>query len=145
MIVRIKRVDKSLPMPEYKTKGAAAFDMYARETTIVPAKGWAKVPSNFIIEIPETYCLIISARSSLAKHHEGIFLANGIALIDSDFRGPNDEIHISVYNLKDHDITIKRGDRIAQGRFEKVIKAEWEETDTMNNENRSGFGSTGLN
>ena len=27
----IKRVDASLPLPEYKTKGAAAFDLYARE------------------------------------------------------------------------------------------------------------------
>jgi len=31
MEVRIKRFDKGIPLPEYKTGGAAAFDLYARE------------------------------------------------------------------------------------------------------------------
>lgn len=144
MNIRIKRIDKLLPLPEYKTIGAAAFDFYARETTVVPAKGWAKVPSNFIIEIPKRFALIISARSSLAKSYTGIFLANGVGLIDSDFCGPSDEILISMYNLKDYDISIQRGDRIAQGCFEKVERAEWEEVEEMNNSERGGFGTTGL-
>ncbi len=144
MNIRVKRIDKSLPMPEYKTIGAAAFDFYARETIVVPAKGWAKVPSNFVIEIPQGFALVISARSSLAKNYTGIFLANGVGLIDSDFCGPTDEILISVYNLKDHEITILRGDRIAQGRFERVERGEWLEVDEMDNCERGGFGTTGL-
>ena len=144
MNVCIKRIDKSLPLPEYKTAGAAAFDLYAREKTIVPARGWAKVPSNFIIEIPHGFALIISARSSLAKNYTGIFLANGVGLIDSDFCGPSDEILISIYNIKDYDITIERGDRIAQGRFEKVERGEFIEVEEMVNNERGGFGTTGL-
>lgn len=144
MKIRIKRIDKALPLPEYKTSGAAAFDFYARETTIIPAQGWTRVPSNFVIETPPEHALIISARSGLAKNYPGLFLANGIGLIDSDFCGPQDEILISMYNFGSKDITINRGERIAQGHFKKIERGEWEEVDEFNNENRGGFGSTGL-
>lgn len=46
-------------------------------------------------------------------------LANGIGLVDSDYCGPNDEILISVYNLTNQEITIEKGDRLAQGMFLK--------------------------
>ena len=39
MKVTIKRFDKGLPLPEYKTLGAAALDLYARENLEIPA-GW---------------------------------------------------------------------------------------------------------
>lgn len=144
MHIRIKRIDKTLPLPEYKTKGAAAFDFYTRETITIPAQGWIRVPSNFIIETPSEYALIISARSSLAKNYPGLFLANGIGLIDSDFCGQQDEILISMYNFTSKDITINRGERIAQGHFKKIERGEWEEVDEMDKNDRGGFGSTGL-
>jgi len=144
MNIRIKRIDKTLPLPEYKTKGAAAFDFYTRETITIPAQGWARVPSNFIIETPPEHALIISARSSLAKNYPGLFLANGIGLIDSDFCGQEDEILISMYNFTSKDITINRGERIAQGYFKRIERGEWEEVDEMNNHDRGGFGTTGL-
>ena len=33
--IKIKRFDKNLPLPEYKTAGAAGFDLTARETTVI--------------------------------------------------------------------------------------------------------------
>lgn len=144
MLIRIKRIDKTLPLPEYKTEGAAAFDFYTRETIIIPPKGWVKAPTNFIIEIPTDHALIISARSSLAKHYPGLFLANGIGLIDSDFCGPNDEILISLYNFTEKEIMINKGDRIAQGHFKKIERGEFLEVEEIQNRDRSGFGSTGL-
>ncbi len=143
MKVRLKRVDTSLPLPQYKTEGAAAFDLYVRETTIIPAQGWARVPGNVIIETPKGYALKILARSSLAKNYPGIFLANGIGLVDADFCGPTDEILLSLYNMTSQPLTVQRGDRIAQGIFVKIEKAEWEEVEEMGNESRGGFGSTG--
>ena len=144
MHIRIKRIDKSLPLLEYKTKGAAAFDFYTRETITIPSQGWARIPTNFIIETPPQHALIISARSSLAKYYPGLFLANGIGLIDSDFCGPNDEILVSMYNFTNKDITINRGERIAQGHFKKIEQGEFQEVEEIHNNNRSGFGSTGL-
>ena len=143
MKVRILRVDKTLPVPQYKTQGAAGFDFYVRETTIIPAKGWAKAPANTIIQTPPGYALKVMARSSLAKNYPGIFLANSVGLIDSDFCGPNDEIMISLYNMTDQEITITRGDRIAQGVFVKFERADFEEVEEARNNDRGGFGSTG--
>ncbi len=144
MEIQIKRIDGSLPLPEYKTPGAVAFDFYVRKTTIVPAQGWAKIPSNFIVEVPKGHALIISARSSLAKHHPGLFLANAPGIIDSDYCGPNDEILISVYNFTNKEITVERADRIAQGTIIKVERGEWQEVKEMQTQDRGGFGSTGL-
>ncbi len=145
MKTRIKRHDKELPLPGYKTHGAAAFDIYAREKYTIPAKGWGVVPSNLTIEIPEGHALLISARSGLAKHHPGLFVANGFGLIDSDFRGDDDEIGVSLYNFSDADIVVERGERIAQGTIIKFVKAEFEEVEKMDNNNRGGFGTTGRN
>lgn len=144
MEVKIKRVDKSLPLPEYKTEGAAGFDFYVREDTTIPARGWAKAPANTIIQTPPGYALKIMARSSLAKNYPGVFLANSVGLVDMDFCGPNDEILISLYNMADNDISIRRGDRIAQGIFVKFERAEFDEIENINVESRGGFGSTGF-
>ncbi|MBT4538819.1 dUTP diphosphatase [Candidatus Woesearchaeota archaeon] len=145
MKVRIKRIDNTLPLPKYKTEGAAAFDMYARETTTVPALGQALVPSNFIIETPPSYALLISARSSISRYFPGLFLSNAPGIIDSDYCGDTDEIFIAVYNYSNKDIMINKGERFAQGRFNKVETAEWEEVEEMKNKDRSGYGSTGVN
>ncbi len=144
MKIKIKRVDKSLPLPEYKTEGSAAFDLYTRETITIPAQGWGLAPSNIIMEIPHGQGLIISARSSLAKHYPGLILANGIGLIDSDYRGPNDEIKISLYNFTNNEVVIKKGDRIAQAFLVRYERYFWEEIKEVENQDRGGFGSTGL-
>ncbi|PIZ52072.1 dUTP diphosphatase [Candidatus Woesearchaeota archaeon CG_4_10_14_0_2_um_filter_33_13] len=142
--MKIKRIDQTLPLPEYKTSGSAAFDLYSREEIVIPAKGWALAPSNIIMEIPHGQGLIISARSSLAKNYPGLILANGIGLIDSDYRGPKDEIKISLYNMTDKNITINRGDRIANAFLVKYERDMWNEIEEIENSDRGGFGSTGL-
>lgn len=142
MLVKIKRIEASLPAPKYHTSGSAAFDFCSRETLTLAPHGLARVPTGLIIATPEGYVLVVSARSSLAIK-KGLMLANGIGLVDSDYRGPKDEILISVYNLTNQEITIEKGDRLAQGMFLKVERAQWEEVAAMEAPNRGGFGSTG--
>lgn len=142
MRIKIKRIDTSLPLPQYQTDGSVAFDLYSRENMIVPAKTFAWVPSNLIIETPPGYALIIAARSSLAKKR-GLLPTNGIGVIDNDYCGPEDEIRISVYNFTDKDTNIEKGERIAQGMFMQMDKNEWEEVEIIKTKSRGGFGSTG--
>ncbi len=143
MQITIKRLDPKFPLPAYHTAGAAAFDFYAREEMKIPPHTLARIPTNLVIATPEGYALIIAARSSLA-HKKGLMLANGIGVIDSDYRGDDNEILISVYNFTDTSTVVERGDRLAQGMFIKVAQAEWHETLSMTEENRGNFGSTGL-
>lgn len=143
MQITIKRIDKDLPLPQYHTSGAAAFDFYSRETLTIEAKTVARIPSNFIIATPTGYFLMVAARSSLASK-KGLMLANGIGIIDSDYCGENDEILISVYNFTDQPVVVERGERIAQGTFVKIEQGIWEEVEKMTSKDRGGFGSTGM-
>ena len=140
MKIRIVRVDTSLPLPEYKTEGAVAFDMYARTEATVAAGATAIIPSNLIIEVPKGHYLAIAARSG--THKKGLMLANGVGTIDQDFHGPNDEIGIAVYNFTNAPIAVPRGERIAQGLIIPIVRAEWEEVEKIKDESRGGFGST---
>ena len=142
MKVKIKRVDKSLPLPEYKTSGAAGFDVYARETVTVPAKGVKLIPLNVCLDIPDNSWVLLAPRSS--THKLGITSANAIGIGDSDFCGDNDEYHFAALNIKDEDVTIERGTRVAQMVLVNYTQVEFEEVDSHAKEDRGGFGSTGF-
>ncbi len=143
MQVKIKRIEKDLPLPEYKTTGAAAFDIYTRLDATIPPRSFVALPTNLIIAIPEGYMLMIAARSSSAKK-KGLTMRNGAAIIDSDFCGPEDELQILVQNLDDEPKIVERGERLAQGVFLPIQKGEWTEVEEMTAQTRGGFGSTGL-
>lgn len=140
MKVRIKRIDKDLPLSEYKTKGAVAFDLITREDTIVPAEGSARIPSNLVVETPEEYMLILDSRSSMPIKKPGLIAHVGI--IDQDYCGANDELLFQVQNVSKKDILIKRGESIGQAVFIRIVKAEFEEVAELAPVSRGGFGST---
>ena len=140
MEVNIVRIDKSLPLPEYKTEGAVAFDLYSRiEATLEPNKN-ILLPANLIIQVPRGHALIIAERSGTFK--KGIRLANSIGIIDQDYHGPEDELHLAVYNYTTEPIIIPKGERIAQGLIIPIQKAVWIEQESLKEISRGGFGST---
>jgi len=69
-------------------------------------------------------------------------LANGIGTIDSDFRGPNDEIMIIVRNPGTAPIQIDKGERLVNAIILPFVHAEFEEG-AADAPDRGGFGSTG--
>lgn len=141
MRVKIKRVDKSLPLPQYQTRGSVAFDIYSRVEETIQSHTLKILPSNLIISVPEGYFLMVTARSSTAK--KGLILGNGIGIIDQDYHGPEDEVGILVYNNSARTVDINPGERIAQGLIIPVERVEWEEGDKVGGNSRGGFGSTG--
>ena len=143
MKVKIKRLDKSLPLPEYKTEKAAGFDVYARETITINPKEVKYVPLNIVLEIPEDTWVLLAARSS--AHKLGLIAANGIGIGDRDFCGDGDEYHFAALNITDKPVTVTRGTRIAQMVLVNYKQVSFEEVESLNRENRGGFGSTGLN
>ncbi|MBP9822196.1 MAG: dUTP diphosphatase [Candidatus Pacebacteria bacterium] len=139
--ILVKRFDKELPMPEYKTAGAAGFDFSARETTTIKAGELARIPINIAMEIPKGHFLLLAARSSTYKL--GLTMINGVGIIDSDYRGDEDEISCMVQNYTKKSVTIEKGTRIAQGVIIKHERAIWKETKKMRAKTRGGFGTTG--
>src|SRR3990167_9976545 len=111
MKVKIKRVDKSLPLPKYKTPGAVAFDVLARETVEIEPNSIGRVPVNIVVEIPKGYMLLLKDRSSTAKK-KGLICTVGF--IDQDYCGENDEIMKQFYNFQKVPVTVERGERLGQ-------------------------------
>lgn len=140
MQIKIKRIDKSLPLPEYQTSGAVAFDLYSRVDAVIRPKTLERLPTNVIVATPKGYMLEIKDRSSTLKK-KGLLVTTGY--IDTDYCGETDEILLQVYNITETDVVVGQGERIGQGAFIKVEIAEWEETDTMDSNSRGGFGTTG--
>ena len=143
MKVRIKRIDKSLPLPEYKTAGAVAFDLASRVGMTIPPQSIAQVPLNVAIEIPSGFMIMLAARSSL--HKQGLRMINSVGIMDQDYRGNNDEYHALLQNFTDKSVVIEKGARLVQGILKQHEKAEWHEVDDLENKSRGGFGTTGVN
>lgn len=143
MKIPIKRIDTSLPLPEYKTSGAAAFDLYAREDTTIHPRSLGYVPTNLIVGTPPGYVLIMASRSSTPKR--GLIIPHGIGIVDADFCGDEDELRMQLLNITAEPVSISRGERVGQAMFVQLLKAsEWEEKESLNKNSRGGFGSTGM-
>lgn len=139
--ISIKRFDPSLPLPEYKTAGAAAFDLYAREETVIKSKAVGYVPLNIALQLPQDHFAIMAARSSL--HKKGIMMANGIGIGDSDFSGDGDEYKAALFNFSDKDVVIEKGERIVQMLILQREAISFSEKGKFDTKDRGGFGSTG--
>ncbi len=141
MKVKIKRIDRDLPLPVYETAGAVGFDILAREDREIAVGSIGIVPSNLIVEVPKGYMLVVASRSSTPMK-KGLTPPHGFGIIDHDYCGPTDEIGVLVYNFSDVVVKVARGEKIAQGVFVRVDKFEWEEVLEVSGESRGGFGTT---
>ncbi len=143
MRISIKRIDRSLPLPQYQSLGAAGFDIYAREEVRVEPGQLVRVPTNLIVKTPKGYFLMLTLRSSTPKKKLGLVVPHGVGVLDSDYCGPEDEVLIQVLNTSDRALVVERGERFAQGVFVKMQQVSFREVETMRSVSRGGFGSTG--
>ena len=144
MNVRIRRLAADVPLPHYESEDAAAFDLAAADDVVVPAGRVALVPTGLVVEVPRGMFLGIFARSSTPLKR-GLMVANGVGVVDPDYCGPEDEVKIAVMNFTGDPVTVKRGDRIAQGILLAAPRVTWEEADRLRGESRGGFGATDFN
>jgi len=138
----IKKLQKNIILPEYKTDGSSGMDLMANvEQTVKILPGEKKIISTGImVAIPEQYEIQIRPRSGLAAKN-GISVLNTPGTIDSDYRG---EIKIILINLGKDIFEIKKNDRIAQMIVCPIIKVELEEVENLPEtvRGKGGFGST---
>ena len=134
---------EGLPLPAYATAGAAGMDLLAAVAEPVTLAPGARtlVPTGLKIALPAGYELQVRPRSGLALKH-GIILPNSPGTVDEDYRG---ELQVIVMNAGEAAFTIERGMRIAQAVVSPVVRARWQEVDTLPETVRGegGFGSTG--
>ena len=137
--------DKKINLPIRKTKYSAGYDIEAAEDTVIPSfkKGMnpTLVKTGLKAYMQEDEVLYLYNRSSNPKK-KGLILANSVGVVDKDYYGnPDNDGHFmfAFYNIKDEDITIKKGEAIGQAIFQKFLIADY---DDAQGERVGGFGST---
>ena len=141
--ILIKKIQKNISLPEYKTEGSSGMDLLAsinKAITLAPGEKQL-ISTGIAVAIPKDFEIQIRPRSGLAAKNN-VSVLNTPGTIDSDYRG---EIKVILYNHGDSDFLINNKDRIAQMILVPVIKMNLEETDTLPETVRGegGFGSTG--
>lgn len=139
----MKKREKAI-LPEKKTEGSAGFDLYAciEESITIKPRKIEMIPTGLAIHMLEENCTaFIFARSGLASRF-GITLANGVGVVDNDYRG---EILVPLCNISERDYSVNANDRIAQLIVMPVCDLDIQEKFSLQgtNRNESGFGSTG--
>jgi dUTPase len=141
------RFAKNHPLAQTPTKGsegAAAFDLVSADVKIEGDHIVVNTGLNTAFE--QGYVLLVFGRSGYARKH-GIHLANGVAVIDSDYRGD-----IQLIFRRGNDISmadavdlLSPGNRVAQAMLVPLPITHWEETSILDSTTRGegGFGSTG--
>ena len=141
--ILVKKFDKNIKLPTYKTSGSSGMDLvaYIKNKIIVNPGKTVIIPTGIAVAIPKNYEIQIRPRSGLAAK-KGISVLNTPGTIDSDYRG---EIKIILINLGKKSFVIKSGDRVAQMILCPVMKAELKEVNILPKtvRGKEGFGSTG--
>lgn len=141
--ILIKKTNKEVTTPKYKTDGSSGVDLSAflEKKVVIKPNSSELIPTGLQVAIPEELEIQIRPRSGLAAK-ENIGVLNSPGTIDSDYRG---ELKIILFNHGKEDFIINNGDRIAQMVLVPIIKMEFEEVDSLPDTVRGqgGFGSTG--
>ena len=140
--ILVKKFDKNIKLPTYKTSGSSGMDLVAytkNKITINPGKT-AMIPTGIAVAIPKNYEIQIRPRSGLAAK-KNISVLNTPGTIDADYRG---EIKIILINFSKKLFVVKSGDRIAQMILCPIAKGKFKEVETLPKTIRGegGFGST---
>jgi len=141
--VLIKKINPSVQLPSYKTKGASGMDLMAyveKPISLEPGRS-CLVPTGLSVAFPKEYEIQIRPRSGLAAK-KNISILNTPGTIDSDYRG---ELKIILFNHGNENFIINKNDRVAQMVLTPIVKMELEETNELPESIRGsgGFGSTG--
>lgn len=114
----------------------------SKEDIIMKAGEFKLIPLGVAMELPKGYEAHVVPRSSTFKNF-GIIQTNSQGIIDNSYKGDNDFWFFPAYALRD--TIIKFNDRICQFRIEKKQPdIKFEEVKFLGNDNRGGYGSTGI-
>ena len=137
--------NENINLPKRSTAHSAAYDIEAATDIVLPSfKIGMKptlIPTGLKAYMMNDEVLMILPRSSGPKK-QGIVFPHSMGVIDSDYYGNIDNdghIFVQCINIKDEDVEIKKGDKIAQAYFQKFLVTD---DDDAIGERIGGFGST---
>lgn len=135
-------LDSGAVLPKYETAGAAGVDMVCASITKIKGGLFPLYEYNtgISMEIPIGYFALLAARSSVSKLL--MWLANGVGIVDSDYRGTIRFRYRSIFGLGKY----KVGDRVGQAILLRRNLFNFNQVDKLMTTRRGegGFGSTGV-
>lgn len=123
-------------LPVRATKNSVGYDFKAPNTVTIAPKETVIIDSLVACDFSNDLWLGIYGRSSFAQKR--LINPLGVGVIDSDYFATGNTIKIALFNIGYEEITIKKGEAIAQGIFHSVNIGD----DTVTTERIGGFGST---
>lgn len=133
-------------LPMRSTKNSAGYDFFCPEQVVIPPYHIGDKPILVKTGVKaqmqdDEYLMLVNRSSNPGKKF--LVIPNSMGIIDSDYYGNNDndgEICFAFYNLSNNEVVINKNDRLGQGIFQEFLKTD---DDFVENERKSGFGSTG--
>ncbi|MCI9174880.1 MAG: dUTP diphosphatase [Lachnospiraceae bacterium] len=140
--IKIKYFDSEMDKLAYIDGKSDWIDLRSSENVELKKGEFKLIPLGVAMELPAGYEAHVVPRSSTFKNY-GILQTNSCGVIDGSYCGDEDMWRMPVYATRD--TVIHRGDRICQFRIMKNQPAiVFEEADSLGNQNRGGFGTTGV-
>jgi len=139
--VQIRYITEDLPRIA-AAPGGDWIDLRAAEDVSMKAGEYRLIPLGIAVKLPEGYEAHIAPRSSTFKNF-GLLQVNGVGVVDGSYCGDDDQWFVPM--LATRDTAVRKGDRICQFRIMKnQPEICFEEVPHLSEENRGGFGSTGV-
>lgn len=136
-----KNGDEEIKLPVRASLQSMAYDFYSPVTISIKPNEIVKLWTDVNVYMLADECLILNVRSSMGGK---FMLANTQGWIDADYymnKENGGNIGIFLKNISNKELTITKGERIAQGAFFRFLVADNGNTE---NERTGGFGSTGI-
>lgn len=141
-IIKIKYFSKDMEPLKVSTRSANWIDLRAAEDVEIKKGEMKLIPLGVAMQLPEGYESFVVPRSSTFKNF-GILQANSFGVVDETYCGDEDQWFFPAYAIRD--TIIHKNDRICQFRIlMHQPEIQFEETDKLSDENRGGFGTSGI-
>ncbi len=126
-------------IPQRDSDSTAGYDILLLEDITIKPNEVMKLPTGLKCSMNKDEVLLLVVRSSMGFKYN-IRLCNQVGVIDADYyNNPDNEGHIfvKIQNEGDKEVTIKKGDAIAQGIFMKYLITDSDAS--LNIERRSDY------
>jgi dUTP pyrophosphatase len=138
MNINYKLAHPDAKKPYQATEGAVCVDLHA--VAMIETDLYVEYDTGVIVDLPEDVACFLYARSSVSN--KGLILANGVGVIDSDYRGT---IKARFYKMSLDSTPYEVGDRVCQLEFrhKPFVQLTQVADPAPTDRNTGGFGSTG--
>ncbi|MCF0215130.1 MAG: deoxyuridine 5'-triphosphate nucleotidohydrolase [Fibrobacteraceae bacterium] len=139
--ITIQYLDNTIPRLTYVGGKSDWIDLSAAETVFLKKGEFRLIHLGVAMKLPAGYEAHLAPRSSTFKNFK-ILQTNSVGVVDSSYCGSGDWWKMPVYATED--VVIEKGSRIAQFRIMEIQPTLTFVEGSLEEENRGGFGSTGV-